>query len=220
MKRSEINKLINFSLNYFKKNKFYLPEWSEWKLNRWKKNKILAKKICKLQLGWDITDFGGKNFLKEGLILFSLRNGSKNSKKSIQYAEKILLMFAGQKIPYHFHKLKKEDIINKYGGKLEMRFYKNNKKNVEINVDQKKRILECKKKIEIAIGQSVYIPPNLIHSFSVSKKNKAPLIIGEVSSINDDNNDNFFPNQNMRFSKIVEDEKIIIPLWKDLLNII
>ena len=47
-----------------------------------------------------------------------------------------------------------------------------------------------------------------------------PLIIGEVSSINDDNNDNFFPNKNMRFSKIIEDQKINIPIWKDLLDII
>lgn len=220
MKRSEINKLINFSLNYFKKNKFYLPEWSKWKLDKWANNKILAKKLCNLQLGWDITDFGRKNFSMEGLILFSLRNGDKNNKKDIQYAEKLLLMLPGQKIPYHFHKLKKEDIINKFGGKLELKFYKNNKEKIEIDIDRQKKILKCKQKLEIKIGQSVYIPPKLIHSFAVSKKNKSPLIIGEVSSINDDDNDNYFPNKNIRFSKIIEDEKIKIPTWKDLLKII
>lgn len=220
MKRSEINRWINYSLKYFKKNKFYLPEWSEWKLSRWKKNRILAKKICKLQLGWDITDFGRNFFSEEGLILFSLRNGNKYNKRGIQYAEKLLLMIPGQKIPFHFHKLKKEDIINKYGGNLELFFYKKKINSIEIYIDQQKKIIDSFKKIKIGIGQSVYIPPNLIHSFRVPKKNKIPLIIGEVSSINDDNNDNFFPKKNIRFSKIIEDQKINIPIWKDLLDII
>ena len=220
MKRSEINKMINYSLSYFIKNNYHLPNWSKWNLSKWVKNKDLVKKIYKLQLGWDITDFGSNNYSKEGLILFSLRNGSKINKKGIQYAEKLMFMLPGQKIPFHFHKIKKEDIINKFGGKLEVKFVKKNQNKLEINIDQQKKTINSKKGIKLNQGESVYIPPGLVHSFSALKTNKNPIIIGEVSSINDDDNDNFFPNKNIRFSKIIEDEKIDIPIWKDLLKII
>ena len=48
------------------------------------------------------------------------------------------------------------------------------------------------------------------------RTNKKSLILGEVSSLNDDNYDNYFPDKNNRFSKIEEDEKIDIPLWREL----
>ena len=71
-------------------------------------------------------------------------------------------------------------------------------------------------KIKLNVGQSIHIPTYLVHKFQASKNNKKPIIVGEVSSINDDNNDNFFPDKYLRFTKIIEDEKIQIPTWKDL----
>ena len=220
MKRSDINKAIKFTLAYFTKNKHYLPKWANWQKAKWKNNIEFAKKIYDLQLGWDITDFGSNNFKKTGLTLFSLRNGSKKNKKGIQYAEKLMLLKPGQSIPYHFHKSKKEDIINKFGGVLELKFYENNKQTIDIEIDKITKKITAKNILKLNCGQSVYIFPNLVHSFKASDNNTKPIIVGEISSINDDDNDNFFPNKNIRFNEIIEDEKIIIPLWKDLSNIV
>ena len=92
MLRSEINQIIKNSKSYFNKNNFYLPPWSSWTLNDWKKNINFAKIAYESQIGWDVTDFGKNNFQKEGAVLFCIRNGNKKSKKSTTYCEKLLLL--------------------------------------------------------------------------------------------------------------------------------
>ena len=39
---------------------------------------------------------------------------------------------------------------------------------------------------------------------------------GEVSQVNDDNNDNYFLETVGRFSQIEEDEEAIHPLWNEI----
>ena len=39
---------------------------------------------------------------------------------------------------------------------------------------------------------------------------------GEVSQVNDDNNDNYFLETFGRFSQIEEDEEAIHPLWNEI----
>ena len=223
MYRSKVNLIIRESIENLNKNKFKLPQWSEWKIDKWKKNLDLCKKISLFQLGWDITDFGTNNFEKVGLVLFSLRNGSTKVKESIPYAEKLMIMRPGQRIPYHFHKLKKEDIINRYGGILELGAYNyklNKSKSLKITIDYEVKNIIQKKIFSLKEGQSVTLFPKIYHFFQSSKKNKDLLILGEVSTINDDNNDNYFSEKNPRFNKIIEDEKIDIPTWKDIENLI
>ena len=58
MKRSEINKIVEESRNFFGQMNFNLPEWFDWALAEWKKNKDRCSEIFENQLGWDITDFG------------------------------------------------------------------------------------------------------------------------------------------------------------------
>ena len=43
------------------------------------------------------------------------------------YAEKILIFKEGQRLPIHYHVEKTEDIINRGGGSMEVRFYNSNK---------------------------------------------------------------------------------------------
>ncbi|MNY57959.1 hypothetical protein D3C86_1942390 [compost metagenome] len=57
------------------------------------------------------------------------------------------------------------------------------------------------------------IVPGIWHQFYSESE---ACIIGEVSTANDDHNDNFFSNQNIgRFSDIVEDETAIVKLLSD-----
>jgi D-lyxose ketol-isomerase len=76
MKRSEINRLIRYSLDFFDRMQFRLPPWGYWDLEKWKQNREQCTEIFEKQLGWDLTDFGSGNFSGTGLILFTLRNGS------------------------------------------------------------------------------------------------------------------------------------------------
>jgi len=75
-------------------------------------------------LGWDITDFGGGDFLKKGLLLFTMRNGNLyDDRYTKPYAEKYLIVEEGQVTPFHFHWKKMEDIINRGGGNLLVQVY-------------------------------------------------------------------------------------------------
>ena len=42
-------------------------------------------------MGWDITDFGGGDFGKRGLVIFCVRNGLQSDSDGKPYAEKLLV---------------------------------------------------------------------------------------------------------------------------------
>ena len=222
MKRSEINRSIQEAKILLEEYKWSLPKWAYWSKSNYESNPKLSEYLRNHQMGWDVTDFGKNNFQKEGAVLFCIRNGNKKSKKSTTYCEKLLLLMPNQKIPFHFHKRKTEDIINKCNGVLELGLYASNnqfykkKESFILNIDSKPTRIKPNTKIFLKPGQSITIKPYFCHYLKSSNKNKKNLIVGEVSSLNDDCCDNYFPDKNLRFSKIEEDEKINIPLWREL----
>ena len=68
--------------------------------------------------------------------------------------------------------------------------------------------------VEITRGNSMTIYPGLYHLFK-TKEGTGDLIVGEVSSINDDKTDNHFEVERARFNAIDEDEEIRIPLCNE-----
>ena len=82
-----------------------------------------AAEIRRAGLGWDITDFGSGDFTAKGLTLFTVRNGTPNDPAGKTYCEKIMMVRENQVTPLHFHFAKMEDIINRGGGKLAIRFF-------------------------------------------------------------------------------------------------
>jgi D-lyxose ketol-isomerase len=62
-------------------------------------------------------------------------------------------------------------------------------------------------------GESITLTPRLYHTFG-AVEGKGDLLVGEVSSINDDTVDNHFAEDMKRFSQIEED----VPLKTPLLN--
>ena len=52
-----------------------LPEWADWLSEKWKGTYDKCYEIIDNKLGWDITDFGSGEFKKQGLSLFTIRNG-------------------------------------------------------------------------------------------------------------------------------------------------
>ncbi len=213
MKRSTINQAIEDARALLKKAQIQLPEFGYWDLESWQNHRNAIDWIAKLMLGWDVTDFNENNFYKQGGVLFTLRNGDPaNLSIGVPYAEKYIILKEGQALPCHFHHIKTEDIINRYGGILALELY-NAKPNNEIDYEtpvsvRQDGILHTYKpgeQISVKPGGSITLTPRLYHRFW-ALKGAGDLVVGEVSSVNDDYVDNYFNPPLSRFSAIEEDE--------------
>jgi D-lyxose ketol-isomerase len=213
MKRSEINRYIKEAADFFRGLQFSLPPFAYWSPDDWKVKGKEYDEIQVNQLGWDLTDFGSGDYEKIGLFLFTLRNGNASSPQGGKtYAEKAMFVYPGQVTPYHFHKSKMEDIINRGGkGLLNVQVYgsideKTMDKNspVAIAVDGRNFTVAPGTVIRLSPGESISLFRGVFHQFWCDD---ARLFLGEVSMVNDDHADNFFLEERGRFPDIEEDEK-------------
>jgi D-lyxose ketol-isomerase len=210
MKRSTINQILRDAKAFMAERQFLLPPWSNWSREQWLEHKSEASEIIKNKLGWDITDFGSGNFYKQGLLLFTIRNGSVNVDKK-PYAEKIMIVEENQETPMHYHWSKMEDIINRGGGNLIIELFKATPDNglsnsrVDIKVDGIRRTISGGEKIILTPGESICLEQKVYHRF-YGESGKGKVLVGEVSSVNDDRTDNCFYESYGRFPDIEEDE--------------
>ena len=219
MKRSEINQLIKNSIEFFNEMKFSLPPWAFWTPEEWKGKYETCSEIVENMHGWDLTDFGSGNFMKEGLMLFTLRNGNQGKDKKI-YAEKIMIVEENQITPMHFHWSKMEDIINRGGGNLVIDLYKSDKdenfsqEDFEVKIDGISRTVSAGGQVIITPGESICLEQGIYHKF-YGEAGKGKVLVGEVSAVNDDSKDNRFYDEVGRFPDIIEDEKPLHLLASD-----
>ncbi len=219
MKRSEINQSIEIAKEIFSRLSLRLPPFAFWSAEEWKTKGPETEEIRRAMLGWDVTDFGQGNFKELGRILFTLRNGYRKENGFTKiYAEKFILDPPNQKPPLHFHRSKMEDIINRGGGNILVRLYasapdgKCSGEDFTVQVDGITRRLKAGTLVRLEPGQSICLPPFLIHQFWGEEGTGIPFngttysASGEVSSVCDDWNDNCFLDPVERFPKIEEDE--------------
>ena len=211
MKRSEINKIMRDAIEFIDEMKFKLPPFAYWSVEDWATKGKDYDEIRDNMLGWDITDFGSGDFLKIGLLMFTIRNGNFNDEKYVKpYAEKLLIVEEGQITPYHFHWSKMEDIINRGGGDLMVKVYNSDENeqfadtDVEVMIDGHKYTVAAGSVIRITPGESITIPCGMYHKFWAEG---GKTLLGEVSKVNDDRVDNRFYEKTGRFPEIEEDEK-------------
>ena len=224
MKRSQINNAIKHAMAMLEAESLKLPEFAYWSIEQWREKKDELANLKKVMLGWDVTDFGLDDFHKEGATLFTIRNGDINDLKAgTPYAEKLIFLTheQEQEITYHFHRVKTEDIINRGGGILVLQLYNSTPEgkldevsDIHVKMDGIIRTLPAGAVVEIEKGNSITIEPGLFHRF-FAKQGHGDLIIGEVSSINDDRADNVFLIQSHRYVQVVEDEEILYPLCNE-----
>jgi D-lyxose ketol-isomerase len=219
MKRSEVNSIIKGLEEFFAKHQFMLPEWAAWGTEYWKGKYKTCSEIVDNKLGWDITDFGSGDFKKIGLSLFTIRNGNFD-KKDKPYCEKIMVADEEQETPMHFHWNKTEDIINRGGGNLVMELYKAtsddklSEEPVTISIDGILTTIKAGGRLILHNGQSICLKSRVYHRF-YGQKGKGMVLVGEVSLVNDDANDNRFYDKIGRFPEIIEDEKPVHLLVND-----
>jgi len=159
---------------------------------------------------WDVTDFGLGNWREFGLVLINLADEP-------EYCEKIMYAKEGMTTPAHCHARKTEDIISRNGilriqlwaGKPEASVGKP----VRLKLNGDPIEIESGAFIDLHSGWRVKIVPGVYHEFVPVTEE---CVIGEVSTANDDLNDNFFVNSMIgRYPEIEEDEAPIVHLVSD-----
>ena len=167
-----------------------------------------------------ITDFGSGDFAKRGLTLFTVRNGKAGSSYGKTYAEKIMVVDDGQETPLHFHFQKAEDIINRGGGNLIIELWNAGAHEETENTDVTVTVDGCRQthapgsQLRLTPGESICLTPTLYHSFW-GERGFGDVLVGEVSSVNDDEHDNHFLQPVARYNNIEEDEPALLVLCNE-----
>ena len=212
MRRSEINTIMEEATEFIHEHGFVLPPFGYWTPAYWASKGPECIEIVDNMLGWDITDFGSGDYEKIGLLMFTLRNGNFNKEAYPKaYAEKLLISKEGQVTPFHFHWSKMEDIINRGGGNLVIECWNSDPDgkrldtDVQLHVDGTVITGKAGMRLTLHPGESITLLPYQYHAFW-GEKGSGPVLIGEVSSVNDDRVDNRFLEKTGRFPEIIEDE--------------
>lgn len=212
MKRSTVNAIMAEADELIRKHGFVLPPFAYWTPDEFIARKDEAHNVISARNGWDITDYGAGMFEEMGLFLFTLRNGRFADLQrggGMCYAEKLLISRQDQLSPMHTHVIKAEDIINRGGATLVVELF---------GSDDQGRFAEDKggsvfcdairvdyapgQKLKLAPGESVTLMPGDWHAFWGEG---GDVLIGEVSTVNDDETDNIFREPIGRFAAIDED---------------
>jgi D-lyxose ketol-isomerase len=227
MKRSRINEIIREADAFIRSFGYVLPPFAHWSPAEMQARRGGIDMIVERRMGWDITDYGQGRFDELGLFLFTVRNGlAADLAKGggMLYAEKIMISRKDQLSPMHRHYLKAEDIINRGGGKLVLELFMPDKEGaidpmaeVSIPVDGMIRRLPPGGLLKLEPGESVTLLPGVWHAFWGEG---ADVLIGEVSTVNDDMADNWFRDPIGRFSTIEEDEAPLHLLVSDYQNLL
>jgi D-lyxose ketol-isomerase len=209
MRRSEVNAILARSQAFLDERKFLLPAWAAWSPEEWRRHGAGCREVVENGLGWDVTDFGGGDFARRGLVLFTLRNGHPGRDLK-PYAEKVMVVGEGQETPMHCHRSKMEDIINRGGGELMMELLPAPNGDPEpgpvaVRIDGRDRNVAAGESVVLSPGESICLPQGLFHRF-LAEPGRGPVLAGEVSSVNDDVGDNRFLEPVGRFPEIEEDE--------------
>jgi len=212
MKRSEINAIMAEAKKFIESFGFLLPPFAHWSAAQMRQSRAHIDNIVSARLGWDITDYGQHKFDELGLFLFTLRNGFQSDLKAgsgMCYAEKIMISRDRQVSPMHRHIVKAEDIINRGGGILALELFNSDengdvdtKSDVTVATDGVFRTQAAGAVLKLKPGESVTLMPGNWHAFWGEQ---GDVLIGEVSTVNDDLTDNVFREPIGRFADVEED---------------
>ncbi|MBY4893099.1 D-lyxose/D-mannose family sugar isomerase [Rhodobacteraceae bacterium N5(2021)] len=212
MKRSRINEIILEAEAFMRSFGFVLPPFANWTPDEMKANAGVARAVIEGRLGWDITDYGQGKFDELGLFLFTLRNGRLSDLQAgggMCYAEKLLISKKDQISPMHRHYLKAEDIINRGGATLAIELNGSAPDGTfdpdaggVVMCDGIERRFGPGEVLLFAPGESVTLMPGDWHKFWGEG---GDVLIGEVSTVNNDETDNWFREPIGRFAAVEED---------------
>ena len=213
MKRSRINAIIREAEGTIRSHGFVLPPFANWSPDEFQARRDDARAVIEARCGWDITDYGAGDYDRMGLFLFTLRNGRLADLQrggGMCYAEKLLISHADQLSPHHTHVIKAEDIINRGGAPLIVELFGSDEQGGfserhggQVMCDGVAVPYEPGQRLRLLPGESVTLMPGDWHAFWGEG---GTVLIGEVSTVNDDETDNVFREPIGRFATVEEDE--------------
>ena len=213
MKRSRINQIMAEADEMIRHYGFALPPFAYWTPAEFQARKDIAANVINARCGWDITDYGAGRFDEMGLFLFTLRNGRLAVLQrggGMCYAEKLLISRQDQLSPMHTHVIKAEDIINRGGATMVIELFGTDgdgnfaeDRGGVVFCDGIRREFTAGEKLKFTPGESVTLMPGDWHAFWGEG---GDVLIGEVSTVNDDETDNIFRDTIGRFADVDEDE--------------
>ncbi len=160
---------------------------------------------------WDVTDFGLGDFASCGLVLINLA-------EEPEYCEKLMYARRNQVTPAHAHRRKKEDIICRRGVLIvqvwpDANLAATNNIPFTVPVNGQPRPVTAGAFVRLTAGERITLVPGVYHAFYPESEE---CIIGEVSTANDDQHDNFFIDPNIgRYATMQEDEPPLVKLVSD-----
>lgn len=143
---------------------------------------------------WDITDFGLGDWRRHGLVLVNLA-------EEPEYCEKLMYARRDMTTPMHCHRIKKEDIICR-SGDLAVRIGGGPAETVMVKVNGISVTVHSGVQLTLQAGERVTLLPGVLHEFWPLSEE---CVIGEVSTANDDETDNFFTDPNVGRFPVIED---------------
>jgi hypothetical protein len=225
MRRSEVNSIVADAANLFAEHRFHLPAFAHWSPDQWLSHRGQMAHAIEARLGWDLTDFGLGDFASKGILLFTVRNGrlaDLQAGSGLVYCEKIMISRRDQLCPMHRHVMKTEDIINRAspaGASLAIELFGSHIDGtldrtaaVEVLLDGEARTVPAGTVLQLQPGESITLFPGVFHAFWGEG---GDVMIGEVSTVNDDANDNFFHEAVARFPTVDEDVAVTRLLVSD-----
>ena len=219
MKRSRINAILRAGAAMIERHGFALPPFAHWTPDELRARAAdgSAAHVIDARCGWDVTDYGAGRYDEMGLFLFTLRNGLLRDLQAghgMAYAEKLLISMTDQLSPTHTHIIKAEDIIcrgvSAPGAALVVELHGSNAdgtfapdKGGTVWLDGVRRDYAPGERIRLTPGESVTLRPGDWHAFWGEG---GDVLVGEVSTVNDDETDNVFREPIGRFATVEEDE--------------
>jgi D-lyxose ketol-isomerase len=198
MLRSFVDRRVETMLKACQRFGLRLPPFAEWAPEAFRADRPSSQHIARYGLGWNIVEFAPGGFASEGLSVFTLRMGDwRDLPKGAGrlYSEKALLAEDGQRTPYHYHRVKTEDIVNRGGARFVVELVKVDPSGRKL--DEPVQALKDATMIEVGPagrvvlepGESLVLEPYVAHSFWAEG---GTTLAGEVSLANDDATDNYF----------------------------
>jgi D-lyxose ketol-isomerase len=212
MKRSEINRIMQETISFAKRQHFILPPFAFFTPEYWKTLGHEYDEIRDNKLGWDITDFGSCDFYQEGLVMFTLRSGACRKPQYFKrYAEKLMVARELQVTPLHMHNEYIEDIINRGGGNLCVQLYKGSPDGTRLDDDVQVSRDGCNTTapagtvLSLAPGESISFDVHTYHAFW-GEGGFGDVLLIEIAMSTPLPDDSIFYEPKKRFPPIEEDE--------------
>ena len=211
MKRSELNRYIAEADAFFAKNHFMLPPFAQWTPQEWETKGPEVNEIRDPATGLGRDGFRFGRLPPDRPHGLHATNGlSPDGEPSKVYAEKIIYVREGQVTPFHYHASRMVDTLTEAGREARWWFHftfhprRRTRGNPSLCFLRWSSV-SCRRGRcgDAGSGQSVTLPPFLYHTFYAVD---GDALIGEVSSLNNDDTDNFFLDKLPRYPAVVEDE--------------